>query len=106
VASRDISDENTLEIYRPTRRVRVGLAVKNDDYRSFSAAVTTLEGAAVWQKKGLKANLDNGRKGVILQFPSALLTKQDYIVTLKGKTLNGQTETVGEYYFRVERSPK
>jgi hypothetical protein len=33
------------------------------------------------------------------------LTGQDYIVTLNGQTATGQTETIGEYYFRVERSP-
>lgn len=104
VASRDINDENTLEIFPATRSARVRLVFKNDDYRSFSARITTVEGANVWQTKRLKAALDNGEKSVTLQFPSVLLTKQDYIVTLKGITSGGQTETIGEYYFRVERT--
>jgi hypothetical protein len=37
--------------------------------------------------------------------PPTLLRGQDYIVTLKGQTAAGQTEIIGEYYFRVERSP-
>jgi hypothetical protein len=32
---------------------------------------------------------------------ACFLTQQDYNVMLKGKTAAGQTETIGEYYFRV-----
>lgn len=101
VAVRDINASNTLRLNSGTRTVRLGLVFKSGDYRSYSAAITTIEGANVWRQNNLKA----ANKSVTLQFASALLRGQDYIVTLKGTTLKGQTETIGEYYFRVERSP-
>jgi anti-sigma factor RsiW len=105
VASRDINEANTLRLNSDTRAARLRLAFKSDDYRNYSAAITTIAGANVWQKT-LKADIgDKKNKTVTLQFAPALLTQQDYIVTLKGHTAAGQTETIGEYYFHVERSP-
>ncbi len=105
VASRDISEANTLRLNSDTRAVRLRLAFKSGDYRNYSAAITTIAGASVWQKT-LKADTsDKKNKTVTLQFPPALLRQQDYIVMLTGQTAAGQTETIGEYYFRVERSP-
>jgi hypothetical protein len=100
VASRDISEASTLRLNSDTRAVRVSVVFKGDDYRNYSATLTTIEGANVWQQKSIKAV----GKSVTLQFPSAILRGQDYIVSLKGHTASGQTETIGEYYFRVERS--
>jgi anti-sigma factor RsiW len=105
VASRDINEANTLRLSSGTRAVRLRLVFKSDDYRNYSATITTIEGSSVWQQKTLKANLSGANKSVTLQFASALLRQQDYIVTLTGQTAAGQTETIGEYYFRVERSP-
>jgi len=104
VASRDINEANTLRLSSSTRVVRVGLSLKNDDYRNYSAKLTTVAGASVWQQKKLKVNIGGANKSVTLQFAPALLRQQDYIVTLTGQTAAGQTETIGEYYFRVERS--
>jgi len=104
VAARDISEANTLRLNSDTRAVRLRLAFKSDDYRNYSAAITTIAGASVWQKR-LKADTsDKKNKTVTLQFAPALLSQQDYIVTLKGQTAAGQTEIIGEYYFHVERN--
>jgi hypothetical protein len=96
--------KRTRSVSIPIREPCVWLVFKNDDYRNYSAAVTTIEGASVWQKT-LKAATGGANKNVTLQFAPALLRGQDYIVTLKGQTAAGQTEIIGEYYFRVERSP-
>ncbi len=105
LASRDISEANTLRLNSATRAVRVRLAFKSDDYRNYGAALTTVAGTSVWQQKTLKVNVSGASKSVTLQFAPLLLSQQDYIVTLTGQTAAGQTETIGEYYFRVERSP-
>ncbi|MDQ3710601.1 MAG: hypothetical protein M3388_00035, partial [Acidobacteriota bacterium] len=105
VASRDINEANTLRLNSDTRAVRLRLAFKNDDYRNYSATLTTVAGASVWQQKMLKADTGGANKSVTLRFAPALLNQQDYIVTLTGQTAAGQTETIGEYYFRVERNP-
>jgi len=104
IASRDISEANTLRLDSGTQTARIGVVFKDDNYRSFSATITTLEGGTVWQQKNLRANATGTNKSVTLQFPSAVLRGQDYIVTLKGQNASGQTETINEYYFRVERN--
>jgi anti-sigma factor RsiW len=104
VASRDINDENSIDLYSETRKVRLRLVFNNDNYRNYSATITTIEGASVWGRNKLKAKIIGGKKSVTLQFAPALLSQQDYIVTLTGQTAAGQTETIGEYYFHVERS--
>jgi anti-sigma factor RsiW len=101
VAARDISESNTLRLNSDTRTVRLSLVFKSGDYRSYSAALTTIEGSTVWRQNNLKAV----NKSVTLRFAPEILRGQDYIATLKGTTPGGQTETIGEYYFRVERSP-
>ncbi len=100
VAPRDINESNTLRITSDTRAVRLRLVFKSGDYRNYSAAITTIEGASIWQTNNLKPS----GKTVTLQLAPTLLRGQDYIITLTGKTADGQTETIGEYYFRVERS--
>lgn len=104
VATRDINEANTLRLNPGTRTVRLSLVFKSDDYRNYSATISTIEGAAALQQKTLKAATRGGNKSVTLQLASAILRGQDFIVTLKGQTAAGQTETIGEYYFRVERS--
>jgi hypothetical protein len=104
VASRDINKANTLRLSSDTQVVRVGLNFKSGDYRNYSATLTTVAGASIWQQKTLKTNTGGANKSVTLQFAPELLRQQDYIVTLKGQTAAGQTETIGEYYFRVERN--
>ena len=99
VASRDINESNTLRINSATRSVRLRLVFKSDDYRSYNVEITTIEGVSIWRQNNLKSS----NKSVTLQFAPALLRGQDYIVTLTGKTADGQTETISEYYFRVER---
>ena len=101
VASRDINESNTLRINSNTRTVRISLVFKSGDYRNYSAEITTVEGVSVRRQNNLKSS----GKSVTLQLAPALLRGQDYIVTLTAKNAEGQTETIAEYYFRVERSP-
>jgi hypothetical protein len=103
VASRDISEANTLRLAPDTQTARVSLVFKDHNYRNLSAEITTIDGARVWRQNRLKANSGSANKSVMLQFPSAVLRGQDYIVALKGQTASGQTETINEYYFRVQR---
>jgi len=103
VASRDISEANTLRLNPDTQTARVTLVFKDYNYRNLSAEITTIDGASVWRQNGLKANPGSAGKSVMLQFPSAVLRGQDYIVVLKGQTASGGTETINEYYFRVRR---
>ena len=99
-ATRGISESNTLHLDPSKRTVNLKLVFKGEDYSRYSVTVATVEGAVVLQRKMPGGNKN---KSLTLQFAADLLRQQDYIVTLKGTTANGQTETISEYYFHVER---
>jgi hypothetical protein len=100
-ATRSIGESNTLRLGPDTRTVNLRLVFKGEDYPTYSVTVATVGGAVVLQRKIPGGNKN---KSIALQFAAAILRQQDYIVTLKGTAANGQTETIGEYYFHVERS--
>lgn len=100
VATRDISEENTLVINPGTRIVRLRLVLRKDNYRSYSANLTTLDDQLVWETRGLK--LDSS-KGVTIQLAPGLFQRQDYLLTLSGRTAGGEVETIATYYFHVVR---
>lgn len=102
-APRDGGASNTLQLKSDTRAVRLQLMFKGDDYRSYSVTLKTLEGQQVMQLRALKAVSTASGKSVTLNLDSAILTHQDYIVTLNGVSSAGQSEALAEYYFRVER---
>ncbi len=100
LVTRDISDENTLLLHPATRIARLRLVFRKNNYRSYSAKLTTLDDRQVWQNHALKAD---SSKSVTLQIAPALFQQHDYLLTLSGRTAGGQLETVGEYYFHVVR---
>jgi hypothetical protein len=100
LATRDINEENTLVLDPGTRIVRLRLVFRKNNYRSYSAKLTTLDDQLVWQTRGLKA--DSG-KSVTLQLAPGLFQRQDYLLTLNGRTAGGQLETIATYFFHVVR---
>jgi hypothetical protein len=100
LVTRDITDENTLILHPATRIVRLRLVFRKNNYRSYSASLTTLDDQQVWQNHALKAD---SSKSVTLQIAPALLQQHDYLLTLSARTAGDQLETVGEYYFHVVR---
>jgi hypothetical protein len=100
VATRDISEENTLVLDPAMRLVRLRLVFRKNGYRSYGAKLTTLDDRPVWQNRGLKAD---SSKSITLQLAPALLQQQDYLLTLSGRTAGGQLEPIATYYFHVMR---
>jgi hypothetical protein len=103
-ASRDGNSSNSLQLSPDTRLVRLHLAFKEDSHRRYDVVLGTLEGDRVLQRRGLKARSDDGGKSVTLTLDPIVFRRQDYIATLHGLTADGRLETIGDYYFRVERS--
>jgi len=103
-AARDGSNANSLIVSPHTRTVRLRLAFKEGDYRSYDVILRTLEGKQVTHRRSLNAASNGSGKSLTLNLDAALLSQQDYIVTLNGLTKAGQSEAIAEYYFRVQRS--
>jgi hypothetical protein len=98
-AAREAGSANTLAISPEQRVVRLNLVFGDGFYDSFEVSVRTVDGGQVIRRNGLRAK---GRT-VTLTFDSALLRRQDHLVTLSGRTKEGKPQTIAEYYFRVQR---
>jgi hypothetical protein len=104
-APRDGSGSNTLQLGPETRAVRLNLTFKNEEYRSYSVTLKTVAGEEVFRRRGLKLQSSAPGSFLSLTVDPALLTHQDYILTLSGLSKSGQTESLADYYFRVQRVP-
>jgi hypothetical protein len=76
---------------------------KVGDYKSYRAALETVEGRDVWSRAGLQARQQGQGKAVVLNIPASVFSDDDYILTLQGLTPSGEPAGVGEYSFRVVR---
>ena len=72
-------------------------------YPHYQAVIQTTEGKLIWRHSNLAADEFSGGKRVFLKLPSALLTPNEYILTLGGMPASGNAETVAEYAFRVTK---
>ncbi|HKO99939.1 MAG TPA: hypothetical protein VJU86_23395 [Pyrinomonadaceae bacterium] len=104
-APRDGSSSNTLQLPQDAKLALLNLTFKNAEYRSYSVSLKTLAGEPVLQRSRLKATSVATGNSLILTIDPALLKHQDYIITLSGLSKSGQTESLADYYFRVQRMP-
>lgn len=80
--------------------VRVRLDLPEGGYRSYRAALKTVDGRDVLENRRLR---DVGGKFVQFRIPARLLRPDDYQISLSGLTPSGESEDIGLYYFRVLR---
>ena len=101
---RDATATNSLLLRPDTSAVRLRLAFTGDGYTRYDVALRTLDGEQVLTRQGLKARSSSAGKSVTLTLDPPIFRRQDYIITVSGLTAGGKLETIGDYYFRVERS--
>ena len=103
-STRSATKGNTANIGPATRNVSIRLRFSSEAYPSYSVRITSVGGAAIWQAANLKASMTEGPKTLNVTVPANLFTRKDYIVILNGRTTEGKTETIREYYFHVVNS--
>jgi len=101
---RDATPTNSLLLRPDTSAVRLRLAFTGDDYSRYDVALRTLDGKQVLSRKGLKARSNGEGKSVTITLEPAIFDRQDYIITLGGRTAGGKLEAIGDYYLKVERN--
>lgn len=106
VSSRDVGTSNSLTLGPDTRVVRLSLVFSGASQDRFEVSVRTVDGQQVFRRSNLKATSNADGTNVTVTFDSSLLTRQDYIATLRARSENGKLETIGDYYFRIERVSK
>ena len=104
VSSREPGSSNSLVVGPDTRVVRLTLVFGGGTQDRFEVSVRTVDGQQIFNGGNLKATSSGQGTIVTVSFDSSLLKRQDYIATLSARTSNRKLETVGDYYFRVQRT--
>lgn len=102
-SSRSATRRNTASIGSATRSVVVRLLFGGEAYTSYSVRISTLGGQTVWRASNIKIGMNDGAKSLAVTVPAGSLTRKDYIVVLEGRTGDGSSETIREYYLHVDR---
>jgi hypothetical protein len=91
-------------VIRPgTTTARVQLALEKNDYLTYNAVVTTVDGTVVSRETGLKPHNRGSGHQLLLSVPARQLSSDDYLVHVDGVTARGQIEGVSDYEFRVTK---
>lgn len=98
-AIRGGASASRLRVAPQTNEIGLRLKLETNDYQFYTARVTTVDGAIVYTSPRLKSN----QKSVLLQLPIRQLQCGDYIVELSGSNAAGQTESVNDYAFTLEK---
>jgi hypothetical protein len=80
--------------------VRLSLVLENPAEGNYLAELVTAEGQKVLVRPNLRP-VRNGQTKIVLTVPARLLHSRDYQIKLSRKSSDGQTESVGRYYFRA-----
>lgn len=81
--------------------VQLRLELPSDEYRSYRAALQTVEGRTLLTGEDLMAENLNGTKLAIFNVPAKLLPTGDYQIKLSGTAGDAEGEAVGTYAFRI-----
>jgi anti-sigma factor RsiW len=99
---RDADGPKRLLIPASVNSLRLQLDLKRPgDYRSYRAALQTLDGTELWSQNLSRARSTASGRAVIVTLPARLLPPGDYVIALKGRTGGGEIEEVDDYYFSV-----
>ena len=104
VNSREPGSSNSLVVGPDTKAVRLTLVFGGGGANRFEVLVRTVDGQQVLRRGNLNATSNGQGTSVTVTFDSSLLKRQDYIATLNTRQSNRKAETVGDYYFRVQRT--
>lgn len=100
----EVGELTRVNIADDTEAVELQLPVKDDDYQSYRAVLSTDKGVPKLVRDGLEAGTGAGGKIVSLSVPPAVLTRGDYRLRLAGRSAGGDVQEVGIYSFRVSKN--
>jgi len=102
-ATRSATKRNTAQIGSATQSVEIRMVFGGEAYSSYSVRVSGVGGGPNWRGSNLKTRMNEGAKSLTVTVPASYFTRKDYIVVLEGRVQDGTTETIREYYLRVDR---
>ena len=111
-STRDIGEDNTLSLRADgkDRSAIISLYFKSDAYQKYVVTIETVAGLRVsrrvFDKRAVTYSGDGTKRIEVLITDTTRLSSKDYIVTLEGRSEEGRSETIEEYYFHVKRTPE
>lgn len=102
---RSVGGANDLIIPPQARIVRLQLALEGNNYRSYRALLSSVEGKEVFTRRGLKVRSTRSGSVVTLELPATAFPAGDFILTLSGTTSQGEVEDVHKYFLSVRKRP-
>lgn len=99
---RESGELETLTLTPEAATVQLRLDISAGDYKSFRAALQDADGKSLLTKAALRLRLTRTGFVVVFDVPARLLGDGDYRVQLSGVTVEGITEEVATYNFRVK----
>lgn len=104
IRTRDTGPPITLDLPPGTEQVRLQLALKEADYRGYSAVLRVFGGPEIFARQNLRPTATGS--GAVFEFmvPARDLATGDYILTLKGVRPDGEIDEVSQSVFRVNNA--
>lgn len=81
--------------------VRLSMVLETTVAGPFRAELATAEGQSVLVRNNLKPSAGKAETKIVLEVPARLLHNGDYQIKVSRPRADGQTESVGRYYFRA-----
>lgn len=101
IQNRGTGDGQKISIPTDKAIVELQCPLPQSSHRAYEATLRVVNGNEVFSVDQLHVqDTPNGRT-VDLRIPAHILTPQDYIFTVKGRTAEGNLEDVADYFFRI-----
>jgi hypothetical protein len=87
----------------PSKRIlRLRLVLAHQEgFHSYNVSLATPEGLSVRLPGTVRTHLSSDQNMVTVDIPAGVFKIGDYVLTLLGVTMNGASEEIDQYYFRI-----
>jgi len=103
VRGTDTGPATTLVIPPGTEQVRIGLKMKEHEYRSYHVSLQAVGGREIFSRQNIRPGTSRSGAAFTFSLPASTFSTGDYILTLKGTTRSGGVEDLSKSIFRVEK---
>jgi hypothetical protein len=98
---RDMGEVNKVVIPPQVKWVELRLGLEMGDYKKYQAVLRNAEGKEIWSQSMPKVPVQGVNETLALALPARLLSRDDYILKLRGMDSRGDFEDLATYQFRV-----
>jgi hypothetical protein len=101
--SRASGEMTRISVPVETKIVQIRLPLTPKPYRSYQVTLDTIEGNEIFTLASLQPVMMDGNRTLVLNIPARALTREDYLLKLRGIAETGSLADAVEYPFRIAR---